>query len=58
MFETLLVFGRHVDLDYGYPLAGSSSLGPLITEKTHFKRGKIVASPLPPAPWPGKARRA
>ncbi len=36
MFETLLVFARHDDLDYGYKLEGSLSLGPLITEATHF----------------------
>jgi peptide/nickel transport system substrate-binding protein len=37
LFETLLVFARHDDLDYGYKLEGSLSLGPLITEATHFK---------------------
>jgi peptide/nickel transport system substrate-binding protein len=37
MFETMLVFARHDNLDYGYQLKGSLSLGPLITEKTHFK---------------------
>ena len=37
MFETLLVFARHDDLDYGYKLEGSLSLGPQITETTHFK---------------------
>ena len=37
MFETLLVFARHDNLDYGYKLEGSLSLGPLITEATHFK---------------------
>jgi peptide/nickel transport system substrate-binding protein len=37
LFETLLVFSRHDNLDYGYTLAGSISLGPLITEATHFK---------------------
>ena len=37
MFETLLVFAHHDNLDYGYKLAGSISLGPLITEATHFK---------------------
>jgi peptide/nickel transport system substrate-binding protein len=37
MFETLLVFARHDDLDYGYKLEGSLSLGPLINEATHFK---------------------
>jgi peptide/nickel transport system substrate-binding protein len=37
MFETLLVFARHDELDYGYKLEGSMSLGPLITEATHFK---------------------
>jgi peptide/nickel transport system substrate-binding protein len=37
LFETLLVFARHDNLDYGYKLDGSLSLGPLITEATHFK---------------------
>ncbi|HET7879762.1 MAG TPA: ABC transporter substrate-binding protein [Acetobacteraceae bacterium] len=37
MFETLQVYARHDDLDYGYKLEGSMSLGPLITEATHFK---------------------
>ena len=37
MFETLLVFAHHDDLDYGYKLDGSLSLGPLLTEATHFK---------------------
>ena len=37
LFETLLVFARHDDLDYGYKLDGSLSLGPLITEATRFK---------------------
>jgi peptide/nickel transport system substrate-binding protein len=37
LFETLLVFARRDDLDYGYKLDGSLSLGPLITEVTHFK---------------------
>jgi len=37
MFETLLVFAHHDDLDFGYRLEGSLSLGPLITEATHFK---------------------
>jgi peptide/nickel transport system substrate-binding protein len=37
LFETLLVFARHDHLDYGYKLEGSLSLGPLITEATHFK---------------------
>lgn len=37
LFETLLVFARHDNLDYGYKLNGSLSLGPLITEATHFK---------------------
>jgi peptide/nickel transport system substrate-binding protein len=35
-FETLLVFAHHDTLDYGYKLEGSLSLGPLITEATHF----------------------
>src|SRR6476659_2591381 len=37
LFETLLVFARHDDLDYGYKLEGSMSLGPMITEATQFK---------------------
>lgn len=37
MFETLLVFAHHDDLDFGYKLEGSLSLGPQITEATHFK---------------------
>jgi len=37
MFETLQVYARRDDLDYGYKLEGSMSLGPLITEATHFK---------------------
>jgi peptide/nickel transport system substrate-binding protein len=37
MFETLLVWARHDNLDYGYKLEGSLSLGPLITEATQLK---------------------
>lgn len=37
MFETLLVFAHHDDLDFGYKLEGSLSLGPPLTEKTGFK---------------------
>jgi peptide/nickel transport system substrate-binding protein len=37
MFETLQVYARHDNLDYGYKLEGSMSLGPMITEATHFK---------------------
>ena len=37
MFETLLVFAHHDDLDYGYKLEGSLSLGPVLTEATHFR---------------------
>jgi peptide/nickel transport system substrate-binding protein len=37
MFETLLVFAHHDDLDFGYRLEGSLSLGPQITETSHFK---------------------
>jgi peptide/nickel transport system substrate-binding protein len=37
MFETLLVFAHHDDLDLGYTLEGSLSLGPMLTEKTGFK---------------------
>ncbi len=35
--ETFLVFARRASLDYGYELKGSMSLGPLITEATHFR---------------------
>ena len=35
--ETLQSWVRKDTLDYGYPLTGSLSLGPLITEVTHFK---------------------
>jgi peptide/nickel transport system substrate-binding protein len=37
MFELLQVYARRDSLDYGYKLEGSMSLGPLITEATHFK---------------------
>jgi peptide/nickel transport system substrate-binding protein len=37
MFETLQVYARHDNLDYGYKLEGSMSLGPMITEASHFK---------------------
>lgn len=37
LFETLLVFAHHDDLDFGYKMEGSLSLGPQITEATHFK---------------------
>ncbi len=37
LIETLQAWVRHDDLDYGYELKGSLSLGPLITEATHFK---------------------
>ncbi|HET6237261.1 MAG TPA: ABC transporter substrate-binding protein [Acetobacteraceae bacterium] len=37
MFETLQVYARHDNLDYGYKLTGSLSLGPKVTEATHFK---------------------
>jgi peptide/nickel transport system substrate-binding protein len=37
MFETLQVYARHDDLDWGYKLTGSLSLGPKVTEATHFK---------------------
>ena len=37
MFETLLVFAHHEDLEFGYKLDGSLSLGPLLTEATRFK---------------------
>ena len=37
LIETLQDWVRTDKLDYGYDLKGSLSLGPLITEKTHFK---------------------
>ena len=37
LIETLQAWVRRDDLDYGYPLKGSLSLGPMITEATHFK---------------------
>jgi peptide/nickel transport system substrate-binding protein len=37
LIETLQAWVRHDDLDYGYDLKGSLSLGPMITEATHFK---------------------
>ena len=37
VIETLLVFARRNNVDYGYPLGGSMSLGPLITEATTLR---------------------
>lgn len=37
LIETLLVFARRENLDYGYQLRGSMSLGPLITEATRLR---------------------
>ncbi len=37
LIETLQAWVRRADLDYGFPLKGSLSLGPMITEATHFK---------------------
>ncbi len=37
LIETLQAWVRRDDLDYGYELKGSLTLGPLITEATHFK---------------------
>jgi peptide/nickel transport system substrate-binding protein len=37
LIETLLVFARRDNLDYGYELKGSMSLGPLITEATRLR---------------------
>jgi peptide/nickel transport system substrate-binding protein len=37
LIETLQAWVRNDNLDYGYDLKGSLSLGPLITEATHFK---------------------
>lgn len=36
VIETLLVFARRNNVDYGYPLTGSMSLGPVITEQTRL----------------------
>ena len=37
LIETLQAWVRRDNLDYGFPLKGSLSLGPMITEATHFK---------------------
>lgn len=37
VIETLLVFARRNNLEYGYELRGSMSLGPLITEATRLR---------------------
>jgi peptide/nickel transport system substrate-binding protein len=37
LVETLLVFARRDNLDYGYTLKGSMGLGPLITEQTRLR---------------------
>jgi peptide/nickel transport system substrate-binding protein len=37
LIETLLVFARRDNVDYGYELRGSMSLGPLITETTRLR---------------------
>ena len=37
MLETLLVFARRDNVDYGYELKGSMSLGPLVTERTRIR---------------------
>ena len=37
LLETLLVFARRDNVDYGYELKGSMSLGPLITERTRIR---------------------
>jgi peptide/nickel transport system substrate-binding protein len=37
LIETLLVFARRENLDYGYQLRGSMSLGPVITEGTRLR---------------------
>jgi len=38
LLETLLVFARRENLDYGYQLSGSMSLGPVITEQTRLRQ--------------------
>ena len=37
LIETLLVFARRDNVDYGYELRGSMSLGPLLTERTRIR---------------------
>lgn len=37
LIETLLVYARRDNIDYGYELRGSMSLGPLITERTRVR---------------------
>jgi peptide/nickel transport system substrate-binding protein len=37
LIETLLVFARRDNVDYGYELKGSMSLGPMITERTRLR---------------------
>jgi peptide/nickel transport system substrate-binding protein len=37
LIETLLVFARRDNVDYGYQLRGSMSLGPVITERTRLR---------------------
>jgi peptide/nickel transport system substrate-binding protein len=37
LIETLLVFARRDNVDYGYELRGSMSLGPMITERTRIR---------------------
>lgn len=37
MSETAGVWARRTNLDWGHPFKGSMSLGPLVTEQTHFK---------------------
>lgn len=34
--ENLQVWARHTGFQYGFPLTGSLSLGPLVTEQSHF----------------------
>jgi peptide/nickel transport system substrate-binding protein len=37
LIETLQIWARHDDFDYGYDNKGAMSTGPLITEQSHFK---------------------
>lgn len=37
LIETLLVYARRDNVDYGYELRGSMSLGPVITERTRMR---------------------
>jgi len=38
LLETMQVWARRADFDYGFPFTGAMSTGPLITEASHFRR--------------------